>query len=151
MFVPVMTRTNISSIQEVKGLSPYTLVSYLRKHNTIIAVYVILPPVDILFITQRKRFTIKLTDNGSQLVVNSLSYQLTVFIICSQRGTTILVTTILVSVCTCLYPRFEKYRQKVQTYQILTEEGLSETLTSTAWVYHLLSLALNNTHTQDLS
>ena len=122
------------------------MVSYLRKHNTIIAVYVILPPVDILFITQRKRFTIKLTDNGSQLVVNSLSYQLTVFIICSQRG-----TTILVSVCTSLYPRFEKYRQIVQTYQILTEEGLSETLTSTAWVYHLLSLALNNTHTQDLS
>jgi len=35
--------------------------------------------------------------------VNSLSYQLTVFIICSQRG-----TTILVLVCTSLYPLVEK-------------------------------------------
>ena len=103
-----------------------------------LSVYCLLP--------QRKRFTIKLTDSGSQLVVNSLGYQLTVFIICSQKG-----TTILVSVCTCLYPRFEKYRQKVQTYQILTEEGLSETLTSVARVSHLISLTLNNTHTQDLS
>ena len=68
------------------------------------------------------------------------------FIICSQKG-----TTILVSVCTCLYPRFEKYRQKVQTYQILTEEGLSETLTSVARVSNLLSLTLNNTHTQGFS